>query len=416
VGAAVAFAGAAVRYWLRVFPCVHGELRHWRRRAGEIRDPVLRQLAFEAQRSKRENLEGAVAFATFVPPSTRAMVVRAITAYQVALDYLDELSEQPGVDPIANGRQLNQALMVAMDPQARHLDYYAHHDRFEDSGYLCDLVDTCRTALEALPSYGAIAESIRRMTARMVTYQSLNHGDAQGSYDAFARWACAETSQSSGLRWWEMGAAAGSPLPVFALIAAGAKPATCTRDAAAVEGAYFPWIAALSSLLDGLIDRREDRADGQRSLIDYYSSTAEAAARLQSLAAQSLRCVRNLADSGAHTMILATMASFYHVTPQDSSSDTRLVTQRIMDTMTGDFARLAAAVLRVRRTIVWFVRAARGVRTLIRHANRRIGTYAIQPTLTPSVRATADACRADPISCPGGESSARKQGASRLRA
>ncbi len=416
VGAAIAFARAAARYWLGVFPCARGELRHWRRRAEEIRDPTLRQLAINAQRSKRENLDGAVAFATFAPAFTRAAAIRAIIAYQIALDYLDELSEQPGADPIANGRQLNRALMVAMEPQACHLDYYAHHDWFEDTGYLCDLVDTCRTALEALPSYGAIAESIRRMTARMVTYQSLNHGDAQGSYDAFARWARAETSQSSGLRWWEMGAASGSPLPIFALIATGAKPAASACDAIAVEGAYFPWIASLSSLLDGLIDRSEDCADGQRSLIDYYASTAEVAARMQSLAAQSLRCAKNLSDSGAHTMILATMASFYHVTPQGSSSDTRLVTQRIVDTMTGDFASFATAVLRVRGTIARAVRVARKILELIRHTNRRIGTYSTRRTQALSTHVTADACQEGPISCPGGDGPAREGGALRLRA
>jgi len=351
VGRAMAFARAARRYWLGVFPCARSELRHWRSRAGEIRDPALRRLAFDAQCSKRESLEGALAFAAFVPAASRALVIRAITAYQTAFDYIDELSEQPGADPIANGRQLNQALLVALQPSAAHPDYYANQNRYEDTGYLCDLVDTCRTALESLPSYGAIAESIRRITARIVTYQSLNHGDAQGSYEAFTRWARAETRWGTGLRWWETGAAAGSPLPVFALIATAAKPAARARDAAAVEGVYFPWIASLSSLLDSLIDRHEDRADDQRSLIDYYTSTTEVAARMQSLAAQSLGRAKALSDPASHTMILAAMASFYHLTPQASATDTRLVTQRIMDTVTGDFALLATLVLRTRAAI-----------------------------------------------------------------
>jgi tetraprenyl-beta-curcumene synthase len=345
--AVVAFAAAAHRYWVNVFPCARGELRHWRLRAGEIRDPALRQLAVDAQRSKRESLEGALAFAAFVPPATRLLVVRAITAYQLAFDYIDELSEQPGADPIANGRQLNQALMVALQPEAEHQDYYAHHSCHEDTGYLLDLVDTCRTALEALPSYEVIAESIRRITARIVTYQSLNHGDGRGSYEAFTRWARAETHRNPGLRWWEIGAAAGSPLPVFALMATAAKPTARAHDAAAVEGAYFPWVASLSSLLDSLIDRREDAADGQRSLIDYYSSTAEVATRMQALARQALGRMGTLSDSVPHMMILTAMASFYHATPQASAPDIRLVTQKIMDTMKGDCAALATVVLRV---------------------------------------------------------------------
>jgi tetraprenyl-beta-curcumene synthase len=349
----VAFAGAAGCYWLGVFPCARREFRHWRLRADEIIDPALRRLAFEAQRTKRENLEGAVAFATFAPHVSRKLVIRAITAYQVAFDYIDTISEQPGADPMANGQRLNQALLHALEPQSHspHPDYYAHSHQREDTGYLRDLVDTCRTALQALPSYAAIADSVWRVTARIVAYQSLNHGDANGSFDAFSRWARAETRQESGLRWWEVGAAAGSPLPVFARIAAGARPRTERQHALAVEGAYYPWIASLSSLLDSLIDHGEDVAEGQRSLIDYYSSPTETATRLQSLASQAVGCTKALADGQQHTMILAAMAGFYHAMPQASTPDTGLVTRCILDTMVGDFAVLATIMLRLRRTI-----------------------------------------------------------------
>jgi tetraprenyl-beta-curcumene synthase len=351
LAAAAAFVAAARSYWLEVFPCARCESRYWRLRAGEILDPALRRFACEAQRTKRESLEGAIAFATFTPRASRGAAIRAITAYQVAFDYIDEISEQAGADPIANGHRLNQALLHALEPEAPHLDYYAHNHQCEDTGYLRDLVDTCRTALEALPSYAATAESVRRVTARIVAYQSLNHGDADGSFDAFAQWARAETRQSTGLHWWETGAAAGSPLPVFALIAAAAQPTTEVRHAAAVEGAYFPWIASLSSLLDSLIDRHEDIADGQRSLIDYYSSPAEIATRLQTLANRAIGCTKALSDGDQHSMILAAMASFYHATPQASAPDTSFITQRILDTMVGDFALLATLVLRLRRAV-----------------------------------------------------------------
>ncbi len=402
---AVAFVGAARRYWLDVVPCARGELRHWRLRAGEIRDPELRGLAFQAQCSKRESLDGALAFAAFAPPASRALAIRAITAYQVAFDYLDELSEQPGVDPISNGRQLNQALLVALQPNAVHRDYYANQNHYEDSGYLRDLVDTCRTSLQSLPSYGAVADSIRCITARIVTYQSLNHGDAEGSYEAFTRWARAENRGGTGLRWWETGAAAGSPLPVFALIASAAKPATCARDAAAIEGAYFPWIASLSSLLDSLVDRSEDRVDGQRSLIDYYTSTTEVAACMQSLAAQSLGRVRGLSDPAPHTMILSAMASFYHLTSRGSSRETCVVTRQIMDTVAGDFAQFATFVLSVRVVL-----------SRLRLFAMRIGAAGLSPAKRPlasSRHAMTEACEIGRIPCPGEEASSSEKPVSR---
>jgi tetraprenyl-beta-curcumene synthase len=372
---AVAFAGAARRYWLEVFPCARAELRHWRQRAGEIIDPALRKLAFEAQRGKYESIEGAVAFATFVPPASRAIAIRAITAYQVAFDYIDTISEQPGADPVANGHRLNQALLHALEPdggshatELGHYDYYAHHSCREDAGYLQDLVDTCRTALQALPSYAAIAESVQRATARIVAYQSLNHGDGHGSFEAFARWARAENRPGAGLRWWETGAAAGSPLPVFALIAAAAKPRTDAREAIALGNAYFPWIASLSSLLDNLIDRHEDAGDGQRNLLDYYASPAEAASRLQTLARRAVGCTSALSDGQHHTMILAAMASFYHGAPGAAEPDARLATQRILDVMVGDFALPSALLLRLRRVLGGVADRAAALRRAVQRA------------------------------------------------
>jgi tetraprenyl-beta-curcumene synthase len=398
---AVTFAAAAKRYWLDVFPCARAELRHWRLRAGEILDPALRKLAWEAQRSKHESIEGAVAFATFVPEASREIVIRAITAYQVAFDYIDTISEQPGADPVANGHRLNQALLHALEPAGTPFDYYAHHSRHEDTGYLQDLVDTCRTALEALPSYAAIAESVRRATARIVAYQSLNHGDGHGSFEAFARWARAETKQSTGLRWWETGAAAGSPLPIFALIAAGARPSTQAQDAAAVENAYFPWIASLSSLLDNLIDRREDAACGQRNLIDYYDSPAEAATRMQTLAMRAVSHTKALADGEHHTLILAAMASFYHAAPRAAEPDARLVTQRTLDAMVGDFAAPSTLLLRARKAVGGCAEKAATLRgelaapwpapwPAIRIANSGIGAFAAHALLAISICATTD--------------------------
>ena len=40
-------------------------------------------------------------------------------------------------------------------------------------------------------------------------------------------------------------------------------------DVEAIEGAYFPWICALHSLLDRLVDVAEDERAGQRNLLSY---------------------------------------------------------------------------------------------------------------------------------------------------
>ena len=203
-----AFAGAARRYWTGVFPRVRRERRHWRERAAEIPDPLLRALALQAE-GDAGNLEGAAAFAAFVPRAHRAAVVRALVAYQSTYNYLDVLAEQPSADPVAGARGLHRALLDALEltgiDGCGHrgaggpiLDYYADYPQREDGGYLAELVRECRTALATLPSYAAVAPAARRATERIVEFQSLNLSEWQGEHDAFERWARAETPAGDG--------------------------------------------------------------------------------------------------------------------------------------------------------------------------------------------------------------------------
>ncbi len=97
-----AFAGAARRYWLGVFPRVCAERRRREARAQEIPDPLLRRVVVDALH-KWGNIEGAAAFAAFVPRRRRAAAVRAMVCFQAAYNYLDMLTELPNTDPRPTG-------------------------------------------------------------------------------------------------------------------------------------------------------------------------------------------------------------------------------------------------------------------------------------------------------------------------
>ncbi len=350
-GALPALAGAARSYWLGVFPDACRELRAWRARAAEIPDPALRRLALRAHGEKRGNLEGAAAFAAFAQPAGRHAAVRAVVAYQTMFDYLDNLSEEPSRDPIADGRRLNRALLAAIVPGEPHDDYYPRHRRGGgDGGYLHALIATCRTALTALPSFATIAELARAATERVATYQSLNHGDGNGRHDSFERWARDSGKAHVGLRWWETGAAAGSTLDLFALIAAAADPALDRSVARMLGAAYFPWVGALHSLLDSLADRSEDLATGRRGLIDYYRSPDEAADRIATIATEAMSQVGELPGAHSHTLIVAAMTSFYLCDLSMSSSPhARLAAPAVLEAM-GRLARPTMLILSARRT------------------------------------------------------------------
>jgi tetraprenyl-beta-curcumene synthase len=341
-----AFVDAALRYWLTVFPRAGREIDHWQHRAAQIPDPVLRRLALDSL-SERSNIEGAAAFAAFAPRADRAAVVRALAAFQAAYNYADLLSEQPHEDAIANGRRLHEALLCALDPEAPPRDFYEYHPQRDDGGYLRELVEICRAALAGLPSFALVAQPARIAAVRIVTFQSLNVGTTQGDHLALERWAREHTPSGSDLEWWETAAAAGSSLGVHVLIAAAAQPALRPADVAALEHAYFPWIGALHSLLDNLVDRREDVRTNQPSLVGYYASPARTAARLRLLAVQAVSHARELPHGRRHLIILAAMAGNYLSNPAADAPEVRDGAHSVLAAI-GDLATPTLLVFKLR--------------------------------------------------------------------
>jgi tetraprenyl-beta-curcumene synthase len=349
---AKAFSGAAVKYWVGIFPQVKREQRHWHRKALRIADPGLRRQALITQQAERGNLDGAAAFAVLAPRAHRARVVRASVAFQITYEYVDSLAEEPSSDPVANGRRLHLALLAALNPSGGHPDYYEFHASKHDNGYIRSLVDACREALGALPSYTMVEHAALHAAERMATYQSLNH-DPDGEIHTLARWASKLTPEGTGLRWWETAAAAASSLTVLPLIAAAARPTLSAHEAAAVNNAYFPWIGALNQLLDSLIDRAADREAGHHSLVAHYQSAEEAATRLGSIAARATRATEPIPESVQHAMILAAMSSHYLTAltaPSELTPGARMAARQVLDAM-GALATPTMIVLRLRRDI-----------------------------------------------------------------
>jgi tetraprenyl-beta-curcumene synthase len=340
----ILFVRMAMRYWLAVYPRVVREMRHWHARASEVPDPLLRSVALEAQRAKRGNIEGAAAFAALVPRRQRGLTVRMLVAWQAAYDYADLLSEQPCAEPAANSRQVHLALLRALQPGVAHDDYYVHCTSADDGGYMREMVDTTRIAFSKTSNVRPVTRPAERAIARIIDYQALN----QDEHGPLARWAETVTVPASGLQWWETAAAGASSLAVLALLAAAADPRLQAADIPAVEGAYYPWIGALHTLLDSLIDLHEDAEAGQPSLLVHYASAQEAAARMQMLADRALRAARSLRQGGAHLWILVAMASLYLTAPTAGTPAAALASEGVLEAL-GEAAIPCMLVLRARR-------------------------------------------------------------------
>jgi tetraprenyl-beta-curcumene synthase len=382
----LAFAGAARRYWLSVFPQVCRELSQWRASAQQIPDPVLRRLALEAL-DKRGNMEGAAGFAAFVPHAQRRNVTRALVSFQTAYNYLDMLAEQPHEDPIKSGHRLHEALLAALDADSPHRDYYAHYPYRDDRGYLQDMIETCREALSTLPSYAVAAEAAQRAAMRIVSFQSLNLSRSQGDETHLARWAAEQTPIGSDLYWWEVAGSGGSSMCVYALIAAAADGALDTAEVETIERAYFPWIGSLHSLLDSLIDTREDADSEQRNLLDYYQGSERAAERMTHIASRAMSSASALAHGRHHAIILAGMVGFYLSAPEASRPAAQTIVEGVTPTL-GPLARPTLLVFAAKRLAGRLMSTASSLR---KSPPRRP-----QVPLTPECSAVGTTSKTDP--------------------
>ncbi len=311
-----AFAYAAARYWLSVYPRAARELAGWRRRAESIPDPALRGLALAAL-AKRGNIEGAAAFAVFAPRSRRATATRALVALQSIYNYADMLAEQPSAEPVANGHSLHEALLAALAPApGAGSDPYAHNPQREDGGYLPQMIAVARASVSELPSYNTVQGAAHAAAARILASQSLGLGESAPARERLARWAREEMGEGAPagpaqLRWWESAAAAGSSLCLYALIAAAATPALEARQVEAIERAYHPWVGALHSLLDSFLDEAEDAEIHQLNLAGCYEDAADGAARMEEIAARAMAGARALPHGRTHAVAVAAMAGHY---------------------------------------------------------------------------------------------------------
>ncbi len=343
----IAFLSAAQCYWLDVFPRVQRELDYWRCRAREIPNSELRRLALETHYSKWCNVEGAAAFATLAPRAHRPATIRAIVSFQAAYDYADTIAEQPHDDPIAGGRLLHRSLLMALDNTAQHPDYYEHSPFKNDGGYLCGLTDSCQRAFQELPAHAMVASAAKRAAERIVAYQSLNHSGSD-SHDLLAAWAQEETLHRTGLRWWETSAACASSLTALALISAAANPSLKARDVVAIESTYHPWVGALHTLLDSLIDWEEDELAGQPSLLDSYDTITELAETMRRLTGHSRKAIRSLPRADRHAVLLAGMTGLYLAAPEAHRPRTKYVSASVTSAM-GDLMAPTLLIMRVRR-------------------------------------------------------------------
>jgi tetraprenyl-beta-curcumene synthase len=322
---------------------------HWRLRAEQIPDEVLRDDALAALERKRANIDGAALFWT-LPRGRSPALLRLLVAYEILADFLDCTSERGAHLGATNGFRLHRALIEAVDPAAPVSDYYRFHTWSEDGGYVRALVDTCRRTCHELPAFDVVKPLVARAAA-LTQVLAINHEPDPGRRDAALRaWANAHFADREGLAWFELTAGASAWLTVLALLALAVEPGRDGHDPQGTYRAYLPWISLVGTMLDSYGDVEQDAAQAEHSYIAHYGGADAATRRVAALLREAFERAASLRDGHRHVVLVSCMVAMYLSKDSVRAPPMRAQT-RAFAHAAGPLTRLLLPVLRGWRVI-----------------------------------------------------------------
>jgi tetraprenyl-beta-curcumene synthase len=340
-----ALSAAAVRELTWGMREVSTELGQWRERAETIPDGPIREDALRGLTRKRGHADGAALFSV-LPDHRNADLIRLLISYETILDFLDDVSERHTTE--ANGRELHLALVDAFDPDRPISDYYRHHPWQADGGYLVGLVEACRRACRALPSYERVRRHVVREAWRAQVL-ALNHlTDPQERDAALEAWASAEFPAERDLAWYELSAAASATLVILALLTLAARDEVRDSDVASTYSAYWPWVSLAAAMLDSHVDRAEDEDSGNHSYVAHYPDVACACRRIRHSIGRAVRATKRIPDGHRHAVIVGCMVSMYLSKDSARTPEMRACTRQMVRAG-GSLTRLLHPILRLWR-------------------------------------------------------------------
>jgi len=336
-----------VRELLWGLRAVSRELEPWRSRALAIPDAATRADALNALAHKRTHADGAALF-WILPRRRQPHLLRLLVDYQIAWDFLDNVSERGASVGPANGRALYTALIDALDVGATVSEYYRFHPWSDDGGYLRALVSACRAGCELLPAYEEVRPLLRRETTRALVLGVNHDGNPVGRDAQLRDWAEQEYAGQGEASWFELTSAASASLTVHATLALASERRYERGEVESAYAAYFPWISALGTMLDSYVDRAEDVAAGDHSYIEHYSTGEAGLRRVAELVERSAREALGLRKGHRHAVIVACMVAMY-LSKDSARAPAMRVSTRGLLREGGTLAQLMLPFLRIWR-------------------------------------------------------------------
>jgi tetraprenyl-beta-curcumene synthase len=320
-----------------VLPQVEEQLEKWKLKCREAGDDCLAKQASDSLRLKRFHAQGGSVFSLY-PDTAQSEILPFIVAFQTISDYLDNLCDRAGVQDETAFRQLHLSMLDAVEPGSPFQDYYSYYPYHQDGGYLKALVDECRYRILQLPSHGLVLPYVKNYVSLYSEMQVYKHLHQSIREERLIYWAEGYLPEFPDITCWEFGAAAGSTLGIFVMVAAAANPSLSAEEVSRLDQAYFPWICGLHILLDYHIDAEEDRETGDLNFTSYYPDSSECLNRVKLFLQHSLEACPELPYPRFHTTVIKGLLAMYLSDPKAMSAvhfpgNRKLIRKAGMDTL-----------------------------------------------------------------------------------
>ncbi len=299
-------------YYLRdIIPKVEVELDRLTELARLIEDRDLRAQALSSLKNKAFHCYGGSVLALLAPRSRWQDLIALITAFQTISDYLDNLCDRVGITDQQAFYRLHESMFAAAAPGEKLVDYYDLYGGMREAGYLSYLVLRCQSIIASLPGLQHVKPRVTQLIQHYTNLQALKHIPPEQRCFQLENYIHHQVENPLGFEWWEMAAATGSTLGMFALWSTAACPDCDQLTADRVFEAYFPWICGLHILLDYMIDQEEDIREGDLNFVSFYLHPEARWKALHKFTGQAMEQATNLPQPGLHTLVVTGLLAMY---------------------------------------------------------------------------------------------------------
>lgn len=298
--------------------------------AQQITDPKLKREALASLSKKAFHCYGASFYAVLVSDEYQADYLKFMTAYQTMCDYLDNLVDQTNVINETNFRRLHQSLLDVFKLTPHAPNYYQYQTQQLDGGYLNMLVRLCQESLKKIPHYSLYASWLGRLAGLYVDLQVYKHLKVSEREVRLIQLRSQQKRLARDLTWFEFGAACGSTLGIFTMVAYAMNQDRYQIQPECIFQAMFPAVQELHIMLDYLIDLEEDSEEGELNFFSYYHNFEEGIYQILDVYHEAQQRIRFLPEKGFHQTINDGLFALYLAEGVKKNPKLRIVQKQII--------------------------------------------------------------------------------------